>query len=114
MPRAPHMNARPQNPKSCSHRQNECGEHPGKAGHLVPWIHKANQIPAERPKYFRIPDAEFRRCKIRRRAVHSEGVGRLIRSKTDTGTIVILDSRIVSKPNGKSFLRDAEMSGRVH
>ncbi|TSA29627.1 MAG: DEAD/DEAH box helicase [Verrucomicrobiaceae bacterium] len=34
-----------------------------------------------------------------------QGVGRLIRSKTDTGTIVILDSRIVSKPYGKSFLR---------
>jgi ATP-dependent DNA helicase DinG len=34
-----------------------------------------------------------------------QGVGRLIRSKTDTGTIVILDSRIVGKPYGKSFLR---------
>lgn len=34
-----------------------------------------------------------------------QGVGRLIRSKTDTGTIVILDSRIVSKPYGKAFLR---------
>jgi len=34
-----------------------------------------------------------------------QGVGRLIRSKSDTGTIVILDSRIVSKPYGKSFLR---------
>lgn len=34
-----------------------------------------------------------------------QGVGRLIRSKTDSGTIVILDSRIVSKPYGKSFLR---------
>ncbi len=33
-----------------------------------------------------------------------QGVGRLIRSKTDTGTIVLLDSRIVSKPYGKSFL----------
>ena len=30
---------------------------------------------------------------------------RLIRSKTDTGTIVILDSRIVSKPYGRAFLR---------
>ena len=34
-----------------------------------------------------------------------QGVGRLIRSKTDTGTIVILDSRIVSKPYGRAFLR---------
>ncbi|MEI6034046.1 MAG: ATP-dependent DNA helicase [Verrucomicrobiae bacterium] len=34
-----------------------------------------------------------------------QGVGRLIRSKSDTGTIVILDCRIVSKPYGKSFLR---------
>ena len=34
-----------------------------------------------------------------------QGVGRLIRSKSDTGTVVILDSRIVSKPYGKSFLR---------
>ncbi|MBE2204177.1 MAG: DEAD/DEAH box helicase [Chthoniobacterales bacterium] len=34
-----------------------------------------------------------------------QGVGRLIRSKSDTGTVVILDSRIVNKPYGKSFLR---------
>ncbi|MDX2079299.1 MAG: helicase C-terminal domain-containing protein [Terrimicrobiaceae bacterium] len=34
-----------------------------------------------------------------------QGVGRLIRSKTDTGTIVILDSRIVTKPYGRAFLR---------
>ena len=34
-----------------------------------------------------------------------QGVGRLIRSKTDEGTIVILDSRILSKPYGKAFLR---------
>lgn len=34
-----------------------------------------------------------------------QGVGRLIRSKTDTGTIVILDSRIVNKPYGRAFLR---------
>jgi ATP-dependent DNA helicase DinG len=34
-----------------------------------------------------------------------QGVGRLIRSKTDTGMIVILDSRILSKPYGRSFLR---------
>jgi ATP-dependent DNA helicase DinG len=34
-----------------------------------------------------------------------QGIGRLIRSKTDTGTIVILDSRIVSKPYGRAFLK---------
>jgi len=34
-----------------------------------------------------------------------QGVGRLIRGKTDSGTIVILDSRVVSKPYGKAFLR---------
>jgi ATP-dependent DNA helicase DinG len=34
-----------------------------------------------------------------------QGVGRLIRSKSDEGTIVILDSRILTKPYGKAFLR---------
>jgi ATP-dependent DNA helicase DinG len=34
-----------------------------------------------------------------------QGVGRLIRTKSDTGMIVILDSRILSKPYGRSFLR---------
>src|SRR5207245_8695404 len=33
-----------------------------------------------------------------------QGFGRLIRSKTDTGIIVILDPRIRSKPYGKVFL----------
>ncbi|MGH8048671.1 MAG: ATP-dependent DNA helicase [Chthoniobacterales bacterium] len=33
-----------------------------------------------------------------------QGVGRLIRSKTDSGIVVILDSRIVSKPYGRTFL----------
>jgi ATP-dependent DNA helicase DinG len=33
-----------------------------------------------------------------------QGVGRLIRSRTDKGIIVILDSRIVSKPYGRAFL----------
>lgn len=32
-----------------------------------------------------------------------QGVGRLIRSTTDTGRVVILDSRVVSKPYGKHF-----------
>ncbi len=34
-----------------------------------------------------------------------QGVGRLIRTKSDRGMIVILDSRILSKPYGRSFLR---------
>jgi len=34
-----------------------------------------------------------------------QGVGRLIRSKTDSGIIVILDSRILGKPYGRAFLR---------
>jgi ATP-dependent DNA helicase DinG len=34
-----------------------------------------------------------------------QGVGRLIRSRSDRGTIVILDSRIFSKPYGRAFLR---------
>ena len=33
-----------------------------------------------------------------------QGIGRLIRSKTDTGIIVVLDPRIVTKSYGKSFL----------
>ncbi len=33
-----------------------------------------------------------------------QGVGRLIRTKSDRGIVVILDSRIVSKPYGRSFL----------
>jgi ATP-dependent DNA helicase DinG len=34
-----------------------------------------------------------------------QGVGRLIRSANDRGSIVILDSRILSRPYGKSFLK---------
>jgi len=33
-----------------------------------------------------------------------QGFGRLIRSKTDTGIVVILDSRIINKPYGVEFL----------
>ena len=33
-----------------------------------------------------------------------QGIGRLIRSKTDTGIVVILDNRIVTKRYGKAFL----------
>jgi ATP-dependent DNA helicase DinG len=34
-----------------------------------------------------------------------QGVGRLIRTKTDTGIIVILDNRILSKTYGRAFLQ---------
>jgi ATP-dependent DNA helicase DinG len=34
-----------------------------------------------------------------------QGVGRLIRAKTDRGIIVILDNRIVSKPYGRAFMQ---------
>lgn len=34
-----------------------------------------------------------------------QGVGRLIRTKSDRGMIVILDSRILNKPYGRAFLR---------
>jgi ATP-dependent DNA helicase DinG len=33
-----------------------------------------------------------------------QGFGRLIRSKTDTGIVAVLDSRIVNKPYGRKFL----------
>ena len=33
-----------------------------------------------------------------------QGFGRLIRKKTDSGIVVVLDSRIISKPYGKKFL----------
>ena len=33
-----------------------------------------------------------------------QGFGRLIRSKTDTGIVVVLDNRIVTKPYGRRFL----------
>jgi len=34
-----------------------------------------------------------------------QGVGRLIRSEKDSGMVVILDNRVVTKPYGKSFLK---------
>jgi len=34
----------------------------------------------------------------------NQGFGRLIRTKTDTGIVVILDPRIRSKPYGRIFL----------
>ena len=34
-----------------------------------------------------------------------QGFGRLIRNKNDTGTVIVLDNRVVSKPYGKAFLQ---------
>ena len=33
-----------------------------------------------------------------------QGVGRLIRTKSDTGIVVVLDNRVLSKQYGRSFL----------
>ena len=33
-----------------------------------------------------------------------QGFGRLVRTKYDTGIVVILDSRILTKPYGRKFL----------
>jgi ATP-dependent DNA helicase DinG len=44
---------------------------------------------------YQVPDAVLK---------FKQGVGRLIRSKTDTGMIVILDPRVLTKPYGKEFL----------
>ena len=45
--------------------------------------------------HYSIPDAVLK---------FRQGIGRLIRSKTDTGIIVVLDPRIVSKSYGRTFL----------
>ena len=37
-----------------------------------------------------------------------QGIGRLIRHKTDKGIIAILDSRIITKPYGKYFFSSIE------
>ena len=34
-----------------------------------------------------------------------QGVGRLIRTKTDRGIVVILDNRIVTRPYGRAFMQ---------
>lgn len=34
-----------------------------------------------------------------------QGIGRLIRSKTDTGSIIILDNRVIKKRYGQNFLK---------
>ncbi len=42
-----------------------------------------------------------------------QGFGRLIRTKTDRGTVIIADRRIVTKPYGKRFLESLPPSRRV-
>jgi ATP-dependent DNA helicase DinG len=34
-----------------------------------------------------------------------QGVGRLIRTKSDSGIVVILDNRIITRPYGRAFLQ---------
>ncbi|MCX6880928.1 MAG: ATP-dependent DNA helicase, partial [Verrucomicrobia bacterium] len=34
-----------------------------------------------------------------------QGVGRLIRTKNDSGIVVVLDSRVITKQYGKAFLK---------
>jgi hypothetical protein len=38
-----------------------------------------------------------------------QGVGRLIRTKTDTGIIVVLDNRVLTKQYGQAFLRKMQI-----
>ncbi len=48
----------------------------------------------------------FMNYSIPRAAIHlRQGVGRLVRSKSDLGVVVILDSRLREKRYGKRFLR---------
>ncbi len=56
---------------------------------------RIRQLGGEPFRDYSVPDAVLK---------FRQGVGRLIRSRTDTGIIVVLDPRIVSKQYGKSFL----------
>ena len=42
-----------------------------------------------------------------------QGFGRLIRSKTDTGIVAILDPRVLTKPYGRQFLASLPDCPRV-
>jgi len=42
-----------------------------------------------------------------------QGFGRLIRSKTDRGIVVILDPRILTKPYGRTFLDSLPSCPRI-
>jgi DNA polymerase-3 subunit epsilon/ATP-dependent DNA helicase DinG len=58
---------------------------------------------------FQLPDAILR---------FRQGFGRLIRTKSDRGVVVILDKRILSKPYGKHFINSlpqcAKVVGSIH
>lgn len=41
---------------------------------------------------------------MERPRLRSQGVGRLIRSKTDTGIVAILDNRVLTKRYGRAFI----------
>jgi ATP-dependent DNA helicase DinG len=42
-----------------------------------------------------------------------QGLGRLLRSETDSGKVLILDNRIVNEPYGKTFSRIWDMKQLV-
>jgi ATP-dependent DNA helicase DinG len=46
--------------------------------------------------HFQVPEAVLK---------FRQGIGRLIRTKTDRGIVVILDPRICTKPYGRRFLQ---------
>lgn len=73
------------------------------------------RLPFENPSH-PVPEARSERCREEGRSPFAEitlpaalvkfrqGIGRLIRNHTDEGRLVILDSRILSKPYGRLFL----------
>ena len=60
---------------------------------IIEYMRKNNQNPFMN---FQIPQAVIK---------FKQGVGRLIRSKTDTGIITILDNRVIKKAYGEKFLK---------
>jgi Rad3-related DNA helicase len=60
-------------------------------------------------------DYAFRRYSMPRMLIRlRQGVGRLIRTRTDYGVVVILDSRIHTKPYGKTVLASLPPFGWIH
>jgi len=69
-------------------------------------IHKARSALLEQPFYqYQIPRAILR---------FKQGFGRLIRSAKDSGKVIILDSRIVTKSYGKNFLMSLPEGIRIN
>lgn len=60
---------------------------------IIEYMRKNNQNPFMN---FQIPQAVIK---------FKQGIGRLIRSKTDTGIITILDNRVIKKAYGEKFLK---------